>query len=312
MIKKEPFDMDTRLNSPDLPAGHDLYPVLSSAMKHRSAGTAPESVGDGGLWPPSFFGLDRSGLFRQSSGKEQSEIVDRCCRGILQEAYFIEKCGMFYTARMSLLSETTQERMLYSMFAADEAVHFNWIGGYLSEAERSRETDNPFIRLLDEILKTEDRATLNYIVQIFLEGWGISHYHALAGNCRDEGLQKILENIIRDEGRHHASGLILFNERRSGSHDLRNIAAVLAQVMGMVQAGPQMVVSHIEAVKGPLSRGQKIRLFEELECETTTARKIGTLKTLIRTAACSEKIIDMLERSKSFRPFTASECASIA
>src|SRR5262249_34244061 len=143
--------------------------------------------------------------------------------------------------------------------------------------------------------KKEDRTTLSYIVQVILEGWGISHYHALAKDCLDAGLTAVLENMIRDEGRHHASGLALFNEQRHSAGSLKRLADLLAELLQMVQAGPQMVVSQIERVKGHLSQAQKMRIFAELDCETGTMSKIKTLKSLIKTAACAEAILSELE-----------------
>src|SRR5262249_61466855 len=105
--------------------------------------------------------------------------------------------------------------------------------------------------------KKEDRTTLSYIVQVILEGWGISHYHALAKDCLDAGLTAVLENIIRDEGRHHASGLVLFKEHRHSPDNLKRLVDLLAEILLMVQAGPQMVVSQMVRGKRHLSRAQK-------------------------------------------------------
>jgi len=334
-IASDRLDMETRLLASDLPEGHALYPVLASALKSRpvpqfdagrrmqrlvplsdSAHTnikepfETEAPAERPFWPESFFKLDQVTICRDSGEAEKRAILLGCSRSVLAEAYYIEKCGMYFASKMCLLSESAQERMLYSLFAADEAVHFNWVSGF-APAESVKEFEsNPFILLLDEVLRNGDRTTLRYIVQVILEGWGISHYHALAKSCLDDGLAAVLENVIRDEGRHHAGGLALFNERRHGAYSLKRLTDLLEQLLSMVQAGPQMVVSQIDKVKGRLSQAQKTRVFAELDCEDATSNKIKTIMSLIKTAAGADVILSELERKGSSRPYTASECAA--
>ena len=335
LISSDRLEVETRLFAPDLPDGHGLYAVLASSLKSRPAPQfdvrrrmlrsislsdpahanikehfETDTSADRPFWPESFFELDQVTIYRDSDEAEKRAILLGCSRSVLAEAYYIEKCGMYFASKMCLLSESAQERMLYSLFAADEAVHFNWISGF-AHAESVKEFESsPFIRLLDEVLRKEDRTTLSYIVQVILEGWGISHYHALAKSCLDDGLAAVFENVIRDEGRHHAGGLALFNERRPGADILKRLTDLLEQLLLMVQAGPQMVVSQIDRVKGRLSQAQKARAFAELDCEGATLNRIKTLKSLIKTAAGAELILSELERKGSFRPYTASECAA--
>lgn len=289
----------------------ELRAVLASALKSRSALQPRSNNRSSAFWPAHHFGLDRVTLFRESSEEERNEILRLCGRSLMAEAYFIEKFGMYFAAKMAISSESDEERMLYSLFASDEAVHFNWISNFVSENSIADYARDPFIQFLDEALKNEDRLTLSYMVQIILEGWGISHYRALATDCNDEELTRIFESIIRDEARHHRSGVILFNEQTPSVAQIEKIVGVLARLFLMVQVGPQMVASQIVRVKGHLSTAQKIRVFEELSCERETMRKIETLKSLIRSASHSETILDELERNGSLRAFSASECAAV-
>jgi rubrerythrin len=309
-LSSNTFEIETRLFAPDLPEGHALYPVLASALRSRPA-PKPESPSDRPFWPATYFGLDRLTIFRDSDEGERRAILLGCSRSVLAEAGYIEKCGMSFASKMCLLSESAQERMIYSLFAADEAVHFNWISGFAPAEPVQGFESNPFIRLLDEVLRKEDRRTLSYIVQVILEGWGILHYHALAKDCLDDGLVAVFENLIRDEGRHHACGLALFNnEARRAASGLNRLTDLLERLLSMVQTGPQMVVSQIERVKGRLSQTQKTRAFAELDCEASAMSRIETLKSLIRMTADSGVILSELERRGSFRAYTPSECAA--
>ena len=305
------LQVETRLDAPNLREGHELYAVLTSALKSRAALPSIGANAAQAYWPATHFKLDQVAIFRDASEEDQARILQGCSRDILEEAYYIEKCGMYFAAKMSLLAESAQERALYSLFAADEAVHFNWISRYVAPPETAAPLANPFIRLLDEILQSGGKLTLVCIVQVVLEGWGISHYHALTRDCRDAELKQIFENIIKDEARHHASGVILFNEQHPSAEQISKLVELLRRLLWMVQIGPQAVVSQLERGRGRLAKAQKASVFDELEAALETARKLETLKTLIRSTAHGDVMVDALEQSGAFRAYSAIECAEV-
>jgi hypothetical protein len=303
------LELAVKLDSPDLRKEHDLFAVLQSAIRSRTELPSLQAQSPQPFWPAEHFGLDQVSIFFRAEEAQRQAILKVCTQNVLAESYYIEKCGMYFAAKMSLLSDNTQERMLYSLFASDEAVHFNWIANFISQETVRGFLQNPFIKLLEELLQRAERATLAYVVQVILEGWGIHHYRALGRGCLDANLKSVFEAIVKDEARHHASGLILINEQKLTDKQLDNLAATLTQFFRMVQAGPQMLVSAIEQVKGGLSKEQKREIFTELNCEIETAKRLQLLRSFIKAAAFSEVILDALERAKAFRPFTAAECA---
>jgi rubrerythrin len=305
------IQVETNLDAPDLRSDHDLYAVLQSALKSRAADQPANAGALETYWPAAHFGLDRVAIFRDASAEEQARIFAGCSRDVLAESYFIEKSGMVFAAKMTLLAESAQERMLYSLFAADEAVHFNWIANYAASESVAGFIDNAFIRLLDEILQSADKPALTCIVQVVLEGWGISHYHALMRDCLDGDLRATFEKIIKDEARHHASGVILLNEQQPTANQQTAIIDALRRLLLMVQVGPQAVVAQIERVQGHLSSAQREKVFAELDCERETAKKLETIKSLIRSTALADVILDALERQGAFRPYSAIECAAV-
>jgi rubrerythrin len=305
------IQIETPLAAPDLREGHDLYAVLQSALKSRAADQSFNTKPLETYWPAAHFGLDGVAIFRDASREEQGRILAGCSREVLTESYFIEKSGMYFAAKMALLAESAQERMLYSLFAADEAVHFSWIARYAASESVAGYPDNAFIKLLDNILQNEDKPVLTCLVQVVLEGWGISHYHALMRDCLDADLRATFEKIIKDEARHHASGVILFNAQPPTANQQTAIIDALRRLLLMVQVGPQAVVAQIERVKGQLSRKQRNQVFAELDCERETAKKLETLKSLIRSTVIADTILDFLEHSDAFRPYSALECAAV-
>ena len=301
------IQIETRLGSPDLPADHSLHKVIAAALQERAV--FPNADGAQAFWPAGYFHLDQVSLYRQASEDERQAIVQRCSQNVLAESYYIERCGMYFAAKMGLLAETTQERMLYSLFNADEATHFSWIKNFVTDEAAAEYLHNPFIQVLDELLQREDRTTLTYLVQIILEGWGLQHYRALAKDCLDEKLRLVLATILKDEARHHGSGLILFHEQAPAQ--LAAIVEALGRFFRLVQTGPQMVVSAIERVKGHLTKAQKARLFVELDGERQTMTKINTLRSLVQTADFGAAISARLERQGLYKPLSAQACAAV-
>ncbi|MCI0486267.1 MAG: ferritin-like domain-containing protein [Blastocatellia bacterium] len=311
-MSSDKIQIETRLDLPDLGSGHDLRRILSSALKsHTALQPAGESLLQA-FWPAAHFNLDRVAVYRDAPEEERELILKECSCDTLEEAYYIEKCGIYFASKMCLLSESVQERMLYSLFGADETVHFSWISRYVSTEAAADFIHNPFIELLDDLLRDQDKITLTYVIQVILEGWGISHYRALSKDCNDAGLVEVFDHIIKDEARHHSSGLVLFNERRLSHDQIESLVEVLSRLFLMVRVGPQSIVSKVERVRGHLSRAQKIKIFQEMECEQETAGKLQTLKSLIRSAGYAEPIFDALDRAGAFKPFSAAECAAVS
>ena len=292
----------------DLPHVHELDKlcrVLSSALKNRVGNGASLGVIDNPYWDATHFGLQNVKVFQDSPEEEQGEILRIANHGILEEAYFIEKAGVGYMAKMVLLAETTEERMLYALFSADEATHLAQIGRFLPDRQMGG-TNNAFLRFLTDLVETQDKTVLLFTIQVVLEGWGLSHYRSLAKDCRNPQLSNMFEGFLQDEARHHGTGFTLFNQMPVSKASRAAIVEALTLFLQMVQVGPQSVVTAIERVKGHLSRQQKVRIFEELDTETHSGTRLHLLRSLMRGE--STGIIQELEKRGGFQPFSASEC----
>src|SRR5687767_7231314 len=129
-MPEKSIQIDVELDSQDLLERPALYAVLNSAIQSRTDLQVTSDKSSQAFWSAEYFHLDNVSIFRECGDSEQQAILNACGRNILAESYYIEKCGMYFSAKMSLLAKTTQGRMLYSMFASDEAVHFNWISSF--------------------------------------------------------------------------------------------------------------------------------------------------------------------------------------
>ncbi len=255
-------------------------------------------------WNAAHFGLDRVAIFQDASFDEQQAILALASLNLLQEAYCIEKAGMGYMSRMALLAESVQERMIYTLFAADETSHFVQLCPYLSVEPTV--IGNPFLHMLSEVVEGDDKTVLLFVIQVVLEGWGLSHYRALAKDCTHDLLRQTLQGFLADESRHHATGVTLFNQAQLSSESHAAIVEILAQFFYLVQVGPQGVLEAIAHVKGHLSRTQKLQVLEELDTEHHSGSRLQLLRSLMRGDGAGA-IIQALEERDAFRPFNAHE-----
>jgi hypothetical protein len=259
-------------------------------------------------WKPSHFGLDRVALFNQASPNEKVEITRTCIQSLMTEAYFIEKAGLCFNAKMVLLSETTEERVLYSLFGAEEATHFRQIEGFMPKGTALR-PENPFIHLLIETIEGGGKSSLTYLIQVVLEGWGLAHYQSMAHGCKNASLSQALHNILKDEALHHGSGVALLDRQSIPKTDKEFITEMLFRLLHMVQIGPQAVASAICQTKGHLSRAQRIKIFQELCVEEESGKRLAHLRSLMSNHN-SIAILESLDKNGLFRPYRPEECAA--
>ncbi|MEH2242854.1 ferritin-like domain-containing protein [Nostoc sp.] len=290
----------------DLPHtdSHDrLRRILTAALPNQN-NYAPSLQLN--YWDAEFFNLHQVKIFQQSNINEQFAILELANRSLLEESYFIEKAGVSYMAKMVLLAETVEERMLYGLFTADESTHLHQISHFLPEIEVTS-TDDPFLRLLSEVVESADKTVLLFVLQVVLEGWGLSHYRRLGKECRYPVLAELFSSFLQSESRHHGTGTILFNQIPVSTFSQTTIIDVLAQFLFMVQVGPQSLLAAVEQVKGHLTRSQKIQVLEELNTETHSGTRLQILRSLMGGKS-AQSILQSLEERGAFQPLPAHQC----
>ncbi|MEH2287514.1 ferritin-like domain-containing protein [Nostoc sp.] len=300
--------MDSKYNIVGLDLRYEDYNdllrrILTAALpNHNNCANYPQL----NYWDAEFFNLHQVKFFQQSNINEQFAIVELANRSLLEESYFIEKAGIGYMAKMVLLAETVEERILYGLFTADEATHLHQISQFLPEMEVTS-TDDPFLHLLSEVVESTDKTVLLFVLQVVLEGWGLSHYRRLAKECRYPVLTELFSSFLQSESRHHATGSTLFNQITVSTFSQTTILDVLAQFLFMVQVGPQSVLAAVEQVKGHLTRSQKIQILEELDTETHSGMRLQILRSLMGIKS-AQSILQTLEERGAFQPLPAYQC----
>ncbi|VXD25243.1 hypothetical protein [Planktothrix paucivesiculata] len=295
------------LNLPHVTSNHKLRQVLTAALPKQERPKIDLSYQ---YWNAEFFNLNRVKMFQDASDREQSAILEFVNRSLLEEAYYIENAGVGYMAKMTLLAETVEERMLYGLFAADEANHLSQISYFLPEIELTNHQD-PFLNLLAEVVESTDKTVLLFVLQVVLEGWGLSHYRRLAKECCYQNLAEIFSGFLEAEARHQATGSLLFEKILISKSSQELMIELLAKFLMMVRVGPQNVLSAIAQVKGDISRSQKIKILEELDTETHSGTRLKLLRSLMRGKS-AEAIIQALEEKGAFVPLPAHQCVNFS
>jgi rubrerythrin len=253
------------------------------------------------LWGSHSYGLQNVSFFKELNEENKKSILEKAARDRLQEAYHIEKSGMIYTAKMCLLSQSIDERKLYSLFSEDEARHLTYIEQVLDDVGDSDQ--NPFLTLLAEMIETGRQRPLIFIIQILLEGWGIEHYTKMSQECLNNTFSKLLQTIVKDEASHHGSGLMMFNEKDLSTQEMDFILETLVRFFEMVQIGPVGLLFTLEENLGHLSKSQKINILDNLDAQANTQQKLDSLKKLIFKSN-SAKIYEHFEKYGSFKAWS--------
>ncbi|MBV6623471.1 MAG: ferritin-like domain-containing protein [Rivularia sp. (in: Bacteria)] len=292
-----------RLDLPHINRENKLNRILSAALNKQEFSNANFEASLN-YWNEEYFNLDKVKIFQESTATDKSLILQLCNLEILEEAYFIEKAGVGYMAKMILMAETTEERMLYGLFAADEVNHLSQISNFLPVPKISKSS---FLSLLEEVVESDDKTVLLFVLQVVLEGWGLTHYRSIAKFCQNSQLRSTLNSFLQDESRHHATGVTLFEKTSLTKSSQETITEILAMFLQMVQVGPQSVVKAIEQVKGSLSRKGKINIFEQLNTESHSGVRLKILRNLMHLPNATS-VIDNLENKGYFQSLKASLC----
>ncbi|OCQ99784.1 hypothetical protein BCD67_15000 [Oscillatoriales cyanobacterium USR001] len=295
----------TGLNLPYTIPNERLRRVLMAALPSQKNGKLSLSSH---YWNADFFNLDRVKIFQDARDEEKLVILQFANHSLLEEAYYIENAGVGYMAKMVMLAETVEERMLYGLFAADEATHLSQISCFLPENELRRDR-NPFLSLLAEVVEIRDKTVLLFVLQVVLEGWGLSHYRRLAKECRHPALAEVFSGFLDAEARHHATGSLLFEEMPISQASQTLIIELLARFLMMVQVGPQNVLAAIAQGKGHLSRSQKIQILEELDTQSHSGKRLKLLRSLMGGKS-TDAIVQALEDRGAFVPLSAHHCVN--
>lgn len=246
-------------------------------------------------WNAMSYGLTNTEYFNDLTNKQQELMLIDLSQDRIEEAFHIEKSGMTYGAKMVLMSQTLDERQLYSFFTGDEARHFEMISRHLKRSPVKGKTDD-FLRFLAKQIETQNKNTLVFLIQVLLEGWGLTHYGEMAESCDDLELKLNLESILIDEVGHHGSGVKIFDELALCIDDRKAISDSVQVFFEMVQVGPINLASRLTERTKTLSKSNLRQFLEDIDAFNVTQKKMNCLTSLMQKAGANELISQMSEK----------------
>ena len=259
-------------------------------------------------WHASYFALDRLKIWAALNEESRNNILRKLNQTMLEEAFYIEKSGMTYTAKMSLLAESNDEQSLYAMLAADEAVHFQMISRFLLQKPQSYR-QQPFLLLLDEVVHNGSFSALIFIAQVLLEGWGLSHYMSLLKNSQCPQLSHLLRLILNDEAVHHGSGIVMSQKHPLEGESLDMVKDILVRFFSMVAAGPVRVAAALATEVGDRGPQQFVDIFAQMQAEEQIQANLGALSKLITEHAANTSLHQFVDSQKLNRAVNAQQFA---
>ena len=280
--------------------------ILTSALNKANL-PAYVSI-QGILWDANYFGLNQVKYFTSATFSQQQKILEIANRDLLEEIYWVEKAGVGYMSKMVILAQSHEERLLYSLFSADEATHLATITPFLGEDTPMFKGDT-FLSYMAKVIESDDKLLLMILVQVVLEGWGMTHYRSLGKHCLNPQFAEILRGFLDAETRHHALGVTQVKEYGDyfSIESLKNIHCALTYFLQMIQVGPQRLLITIEKVLGYLSVKDKVQILTELKTQEYSNIKLELLRSLM-LGTVPNSIIQSLEEQGAFQAYSAVKC----
>ncbi len=262
------------LDSPSLPVDHKIHRILKLLSPEISYVVRPY------YWGPETFLLDRSELYRNLSETDQKQVLRLISHSLLEEAYFVEKAGIAFALKMATLSETLEEREMYSHFAHEEANHLSMIEKFF--IDKPNHSGNKFLSLLTDLIESGDKESLTYFIQIVLEGFGLHHYKNLKVGCLEPSLIVVVDLILKDEALHYRSGLALFDPNSLTEAQKQWIGIATQRMQDYFALGPIRVINSVLKVAGTVHKTQYDQLLLDIKAKDQVETGLILLNSLFK------------------------------
>ncbi len=269
----------------------------------------PQTILNEIVWDAHFWKMAGSNLFQQLPAERSHLLLNQLARSTLQEAQLIEVAGIQYTAKMALAATTMEQRCLYSHFSGDEVRHLQMFNGLIGSPTVKAKVENGFVGYLEKIIMEQQPNALVLLIQVLLEGWGIRYYGTLAKNSKHEDVSKALDSILLDEGRHHGSGLVLFDENNFSETQLREVLDLASEFIEMVRMGPVSLTIQMSKSLGGMNKTNIERFLADISYAEKITSDLKLIAGLLTTAGANKTKM-ALEQRGMFEVPSLEHCAS--
>ena len=289
---------DSTFFSKEIEADHSLNQVLAKGLDQYTV-SKKDTEAPKILWSKERYQLEKADVFMNLSLETQNDILRKITELNLSLSYFIEKSGHNYGAKMILLADTIQEKSLYCLFAAEEAIHLNEFSNFINFKVDPKIHWHPMLDPLAKVIHEGEKNTCLYVIQVLLEGFGMGHYNSLRNDCHYAPLVEVFNRIIKDEARHHGAGLILAKESHLSKIEREQIFEYTRDFVKAMQSA-NWIVKVIEESSSPLSAAKKKKYYEQVQYQQTIEKRLQALKEMLLKAT-KDNLVAELEADGVFK-----------
>ena len=265
----------------------DASSRLGSLMKKVSqidSFAGPETELKGQFWSAEHFNLHDSQLFQSLSLEKQQQILAALSHRNISLAYYIEKFGLNYGAKMIAQATSVEEKSLYTFFSADEARHRLLVEKFLIEPAPENINFHPLLPALAYCLEHGSHLSMIFTVQVLLEGFGIYHYSYLKDSTQSVALKNAFNLILKDEAGHHGMGLILTENMKLTIEQSEQICELTSMfVQSLLVAN--WVTEITETSCGGFTKSQLLQFQNEIGYNEQLAIRKEKIKTLLKKSS---------------------------
>jgi hypothetical protein len=267
---------DSTFFSKEIEADHLLNQVLAKGLDQYTV-SKKDLETPKILWSKERYQLEKASAFTSLSPETQNDILRKITELNLSLSYFIEKSGHNYGAKMILMADSIQEKSLYCLFAAEEAIHLNEFSNFINFKVNPQTHWHPMLDPLAQVIHEGEKNTCLYVIQVLLEGFGMGHYNSLRNDCQYAPLVEVFNRIIKDEARHHGAGLILAKESHLSKIEREQIFEYTRNFVKAMQSA-NWLLKVIEESSAPMSVADKRKYYEQIEYRHTIEKRLQALK----------------------------------
>jgi hypothetical protein len=267
------------LYNSSLESTHRLNPLIEKFYHDKLLKTQNEPILKYN-WSADRFGLNFSSFYNNLPNVDQEAALSFLSQMNLAMSWYIEKCAYNHGAKMILLSESEEEKLYYCGFTVEEAIHQKEFERLMNFRPAKSDPIHPLILPLTRCIEFADREVSVFIVQVLLEGYGLSIYKSLGESSLSQDLKLVYRRIIQDEAAHHGSGLLITEHNSFNDQQVREILDYIWEFSEAIQ-NPMLIRLSLESVHGKISDHLFKKLLQEINYAANAQKRLDILKGLI-------------------------------
>jgi len=251
------------------------------------------------LWAPERYKLNQTNAFNNLEIEKQHSVMEKITELNLSLSCYIETSGHNYGAKMILLADTIEEKSIYALFAAEEAIHLKEFQNFMNFTPDPEVHWHPMLNPLAKAIEEGEKNTCLYIIQVLLEGFGMAHYSGLKDDCTYAPLKVAYERILKDEARHHGTGIILSKQNALSKIEEEQIFEYTREFILSLQSA-SWVLNCIEQIGGNLSIEEKKKYSAQTNQVQTMEFRLSKLREMLQKVDDYD-LVDKLDKDGVFK-----------